>query len=170
MTQPPLLQLRASEGVVPVRWPLLKWIGNKLRSAPQIISYFPRDYLTYREPFVGSGGVLGTLSPDIAIASDALGPLVALWQTLKDDPSAVSRWYQERYDLMVELGKLPAYEHVKAAFNADPNPADLLFISRACYGGVVRFTGQGRFISTPCGAHTPMRPCLPFGIPSGNRN
>jgi DNA adenine methylase len=33
-----------------------------------------------------------------------------------------------------------------------------LFISRACYGGVVRFRKQDGGISTPCGVHDPVEP------------
>ena len=61
---------------------LLKWIGNKQRFAPQIISCFPYEFETYFEPFLGSGAVLGTLAPESAVASDALEPLVGIWQTL----------------------------------------------------------------------------------------
>lgn len=44
-----------------------------------------------------------------------------------------------------------------ADYNASPNPYDLLFLCRACYGGVVRFTKDGR-MSTPVGAHTAISP------------
>jgi len=58
----------------PFRSQLLKWIGNKQRFAHEIISYFPRDFKVYREPFLGSGAVLGTLAPTKAIGSDAFMP------------------------------------------------------------------------------------------------
>ena len=40
---------------------LLKWVGNKQRMASEIIRFFPDNYATYFEPFLGSGAVLGTL-------------------------------------------------------------------------------------------------------------
>lgn len=52
---------------------------------------------------------------------------------------------------------MQAFEAAKASYNNAPNGADLLFISRACYGGVVRFRKDG-FISTPCGVHSPISP------------
>ena len=35
--------------------------------------------------------------------------------------------------------KVASYEAIKASYNAAPNAADLLFLCRSCYGGVVRF-------------------------------
>src|SRR3990172_9505531 len=69
--------------VEPFNMSLLKWIGSKQRMAHEIISYFPVEYGTYFEPFLGSGGVLGTLVPRVAIASDTFAPLVDIWQNLK---------------------------------------------------------------------------------------
>ena len=61
---------------------LLKWIGNKQRFAHEIASFFPTDIRTYREPFLGSGAVLGALQPPKAVGSDVFAPLIEIWQTL----------------------------------------------------------------------------------------
>lgn len=137
---------------------LLKWIGNKQRQAPDIISYFPNDYGCYFEPFLGSGGVLGVLAPPKGLASDAFGPLVEIWKTLHDDPELLVSWYADRHALTGEMGKKEAYQHVLANYNASPNGADLVYLCRACYGGVVRFRKADGYMSTPCGAHTPISP------------
>ena len=34
----------------------------------------------------------------------------------------------------------------------------LIYLCRACYGGVVRFRQSDGYMSTPCGAHTPIAP------------
>ena len=137
---------------------LLKWIGNKQKFAAEIISYLPKQYGTYFEPFLGSGAVLAHLAPARAVASDAFGPLVEIWQKLHDDTEQLIRWYGERHELVAEMGKVEAYEYVKASYNASPNGADLLFLSRLCYGGVVRFRKADGYMSTPCGPHKPMPP------------
>lgn len=49
--------------VIPLTKGLLKWVGNKQRFASEIVSYFPLEFGSYFEPFVGSGGVLATLAP-----------------------------------------------------------------------------------------------------------
>lgn len=162
LTSPELLGFELdqmpSRQVAPFKMQLLKWIGNKQRFAHEIASYFPRRFGTYFEPFLGSGAVLGTLAPSEAIASDALKPLVEIWQTLAAEPDTLKSWYADRWRATMEGDKTEGYETVKAAYNADPNGADLLFLSRACYGGVVRFRQRDGYISTPCGIHTPIEP------------
>ncbi len=135
--------------------PLLKWIGNKQRYASQIVNFMP-EYNTYIEPFLGSGAVLGTLSPTSGIAGDALEPLVRIWQLLQADPQALVDHYSNVWHRYLEE-KESVYAQVRAAYNESPNPYDLLFLCRACYGGVVRFTKDGR-MSTPVGAHRAISP------------
>ncbi len=144
--------------VKPFRLQLLKWVGNKQRFADQIIGYFPSSFRTYFEPFVGSGAVLGTLRPHQAIAGDALSPLIEIWQALSDAPEELKTWYAARWQTVDAGDKVDEYERIKASYNAKPNGPDLLFISRSCYGGVVRFRQRDGFISTPCGSHRPISP------------
>src|SRR5579862_5318764 len=141
----------------PFKAQLLKWVGNKQRFAHEIAACFPDRFDRYVEPFLGSGGVLGTLAPCRGLAADVLKPLAELWAMVATKPGLVKEWYTERWALIATMGKVAAYEHVKAAYNESPSPGSLLFISRACYGGVMRFRRDG-YISTPCGAHDPIVP------------
>jgi DNA adenine methylase len=142
----------------PFKTQLLKWIGNKQRFAHEIVSYFPLEFGTYFEPFLGSGGVLATLAPGRAVGADAFAPLVEIWQALRSDPDRLKRWYAERWDQLRHEPKEVVYERVKAAYNARPNGADLLYLCRSCYGGVVRFRKADGYMSTPCGVHQPISP------------
>ncbi|SJM96587.1 DNA adenine methylase [Crenothrix polyspora] len=147
----------------PFRTQLLKWVGNKQKQADSIIKFFPKQFDTYFEPFLGSGGVLGVLAPEKAVASDIFEPLVQIWQMLHSDKEELKRQYAERYALIVQLGKKAAYAKVLTSYNQEPNGADLLFLCRACYGGVVRFRKNDGFMSTPVGVHDPVSPDS-FGI------
>ncbi len=135
---------------------LLKWVGNKQRFAHEIVSYFPAECGVYFEPFVGSGAVLATLAPERAVASDSFVPLIEIWRTLHDSPGKLKRWYADRQRAMMEGDKVEVYERIKASYNARPNGADLLFLCRSCYGGVVRFRQSDGYMSTPCGVHRPI--------------
>jgi len=137
---------------------LLKWIGNKQKFANEIIGYFPKDFGTYYEPFLGSGAVLAHLAPKRAVASDIFRPLIGIWQQLHENTEQLINWYEQRYLLIEKMGKVSAYEKIRADYNASPNAADLLFLSRACYGGVVRFRKVDGYMSTRCGPHSPMPP------------
>ncbi|TXH21444.1 MAG: DNA adenine methylase [Mycobacterium sp.] len=155
-TEPTLFEVCGP--VAPFKTQLLKWIGNKQRFAHEIVSYFPDDVATYFEPFLGSGAVLGTYAPRIGVASDALKPLAEIWMTLSSDPGELKGWYAERRSQVDPdySNKMEIYEKVKASYNNSPNGADLLYICRACYGGVVRFRKHDHYLSTPCGAHKPV--------------
>jgi DNA adenine methylase len=144
--------------VTPFTRQLLKWIGSKQRLAHAIVSYFPIQMGRYFEPFLGSGAVLGTLAPSAAIASDVFPPLIDIWQTLHRDPATLKRWYADRWNAVMNGEKVAEYEKIKASYNAEPNAADLLFLCRACYGGVVRFRKADGYMSTPCGVHSPISP------------
>ncbi len=143
---------------IPFRRPLLKWIGNKQRFAHIITSHFPDRIGTYFEPFLGSGAVLGTLTPDVAFATDSFTPLMEIWSTLQHQPELLKEWYRQRWHVMDAGDKKEEYARIKASYNARPNGADLLFLSRSCYGGVIRFRQADGYMSTPCGAHKPMLP------------
>lgn len=142
--------------VAPFKSQLLKWIGNKQRMAHSIANLFPGDMQGYHEVFLGSGAVLGTLAPERGYGSDVLPPLMEIWRTLSTDPELVKRWYAERREGWTPETKLELYERARASFNANPNGADLLYLCRTCYGGVVRFRKADGYMSTPCGAHVPM--------------
>lgn len=146
------------EPVPPFKTQLLKWIGNKQRFAHEIASYFPDDVKTYFEPFLGSGAVLGTYAPARAVASDALKPLAEIWMTLSGDSDELKGWYAARRSQVDAdfSNKQEIYEKVKASYNSSPNGADLLYVSRSCYGGVVRFRQSDHYLSTPCGVHKPI--------------
>lgn len=144
--------------VSPFRTQLLKWVGNKQRFAHEIISYFPTKFNRYIEPFLGSGAVLATLAPRRALGSDSFRPLIEIFQTLQRDPDLLKKWYTDRFNQLHRGMKEDEYEKIKASYNSNPNPADLLMISRACYGGVVRFRKEDGYISTPVGPHNPISP------------
>jgi DNA adenine methylase len=158
MMQRVLFNEQSGPDVTPLKSQLLKWIGNKQRFAREIVSYFPSSFGTYFEPFLGSGGVLGTLAPTSGVASDTFGPLVEIWSALRNEPVILKRWYAERWHALTSGDKKAGYERVKASYNANPNGADLVFLCRSCYGGVVRFRKADGFMSTPCGIHNPIAP------------
>ncbi len=148
----------SAEKVVPFKTQLLKWIGNKQKFAHEIISCFPDSFGSYYEPFIGSGGVMATLAPRQGFGSDTFSPLVEIWQTLVSDPERLKEWYSERWHIYYAGERVEQYEKIKASYNAGPNGADLLFLCRACYGGVVRFRKRDGYMSTPIGAHKPISP------------
>lgn len=135
---------------------LLKWVGNKHRFALIITSYFPKIYNKYIEPFVGTGAILATLSPHKGIAGDTLKPLIEIMLMVQNSPDILIESYSTNWHQYQKNPKA-YYSKVLDSFNKNPNSLDLLFLSRTCYGGVVRFTKEGK-MSTPIGPHKPIPP------------
>ena len=76
---------------------------------------------------------------------------MGIWSALREDPATVKHWYAERWETYTGAAdRVAAYERIRDAYNAHPNyPADFLFISRSCYGGVIRFPQAGRLLLHP---------------------
>ncbi|MCB0407564.1 MAG: DNA adenine methylase, partial [Bdellovibrionales bacterium] len=142
----------------PLKTQLLKWIGNKQRFAEEIISFFPETFNTFYEPFMGSGAVIATLAPVEGFGSDGFKSLAGIWEQLGKNPNTLIKWYKERWNFHQSGDPKEQYEKIKAKYNKRPNSADLLFLSRSCYGGVVRFRQADGYMSTPVGPHKPITP------------
>lgn len=140
----------------PPKAQLLKWVGNKQKFAVEITRYFPTDIKRYIEPFLGSGAILATVAPNNGLGSDTFKPLIEIWQKLATDPKGLLEWYSERRNRIGSESKEEVYKSILAAYNSNPNGADFLFLTRSCYGGIVRFRKADGYMSTPCGVHMPI--------------
>jgi len=140
----------------PPKSQLLKWVGNKQKFAGEISKCFPANFKTFYEPFLGSGAVMATVAPQQGIGSDVFKPLIEIWQKLKENPYELIEWYALRRNRIENEDPVQVYEDVKASFNFNHNGADFLYLTRTCYGGIVRFRKSDGYMSTPCGVHTPI--------------
>lgn len=150
--------VNSTDAVRPWKAQLLKWVGTKQRHAHEIIAHFPTTFGTYHEPFLGAGGVLGVLAPARARAADSFAPLIGVWSALRDRPQDLVAWYRSRWEAGEAGDRAAIYETVRARFNASREPADLIYLSRAAYGGVIRFRRRDGHMSTPPGHHRPIHP------------
>lgn len=141
----------------PPKVQLLKWVGSKHKFAKEMAIFFPESFKRYHEPFVGSGSILATISPENGFASDAYEPLIDIWQNLKEDPEIIIKWYSDRLDRFLAGDKKLIYEEIKSSFNQKPNGPDFLFLTRSCWGGVIRFRKADGYMSTPVGWHDPIK-------------
>lgn len=144
--------------------PLLKWVGSKRKVAKQIISYFPKEFNNYYEPFVGSGAVLAELmdektASDLincngSYASDSNQYLIEIFNYVKDNPQKIVDYYKENIEHYMD-DKVDNYNAIRKRYNENPNGMDFCLLSRTCYGGVIRFRKDG-YMSTPVGPHKPI--------------
>lgn len=124
--------------------PVIKWSGSKRSQANTIASFLPDHFNTYYEPFIGGGSMLYAISPDHAICGDICEPLIALWREIKHRPNELADSYALRWNRLQNDGYQVFYE-IRSRFNAHNNPEDLLFLSRTCVNGLIRFNNKGEF-------------------------
>ena len=124
--------------------PVIKWSGSKRSQAAQIIQYLPNRYNSYYEPFIGGGSILYAVNPHKAICGDICEPLISLWNKIKDCPDELAEEYRIRWTRLQEENYLVYYE-IRDQFNRTKQPEDLLFLSRTCVNGLIRFNAEGQF-------------------------
>lgn len=127
--------------------PVIKWSGSKRLMATELLKYVPKEFGVYYEPFVGGGSILYALSPDKAICGDVCVPLIDLWNEIKNNPKELAEAYRERWLRLQKEGGSVFYE-IRDDFNRTGSPEDLMFLSRTCINGLIRFNSQGLFNSS----------------------
>ena len=121
----------------------MKWSGSKRSVAGDLARMLPSGG-RYFEPFLGGGAVLGTQAGRPSTAGDIVPELVAIWEAAKTNPDDVCRQYELRWTRLQNEGHTAFYE-IRDDFNRDRSPHDLLFLSRTCVNGLIRFNRSGDF-------------------------
>jgi DNA adenine methylase len=99
------------------------------------------------EPFLGSGVVLFNLSPKRAIAADSNPHIISFYQEIqtKNITALKVKSFLEREGSLLQHRGQEYYYEVRDRFNSNHDPLDLLFLSRACFNGIMRFNKSGEF-------------------------
>ena len=63
--------------------PLIKWSGGKGDEIKNFEKYFPKDFDTYIEPFIGGGSVFFHINPKKAVIADVHTELIDLYKSIK---------------------------------------------------------------------------------------
>ncbi len=124
--------------------PVIKWSGSKSSQCDQIRKFFPKKFENYFEPFLGGGSVLYCAQPEQGVCGDICIPLIELWQEIQKNPETVALEYSKRWQQLQDEGYQVYYE-IRDRFNKNQNPFDLLFLSRTCVNGLIRFNDKGEF-------------------------
>ena len=124
-------------------FPVIKWSGSKRSQATRIVSLFPK-FERYYEPFLGGGSIMIRTGAKDAICGDICKPLVDLWNLIRDNPSKVIDSYESRWTTLQSDG-YQVYYKIRDRFNHKQDPHDLLFLSRTCVNGLIRFNQRGEF-------------------------
>ncbi len=135
--------------------------GSKRLLASRILDYMSGPVATLIEPFAGSAAI--TIAAALAgradrfLIGDSLAPLLTLWSGILSKPSQLADDYEA---LWVGQAKDPRtfYNDVRAEFNANGEPAKLLYLLARCVKNAVRFNPRGEFNQSPDHRRLGMRP------------
>jgi len=135
--------------------------GSKRALAPRIGALVPQDVDVWFEPFAGSAAMtLWALDARVArhyVIADVLAPIARLWQAVMDDPAATAQRYEEIW--REQKPDDPDYFNaVRARFNAEGDPVDLLYLICRCVKNAVRFNAAGNFTQSVDRRRLGMRP------------
>ena len=161
--------------------PFLKWAGGKRQLLPALREFYPGEFGTYHEPFLGSGAVFFDLAAAARLGSgrvhlhDVNADLVGCWSRLRDDPDAVVEGLRR---LEAGYRRAPG-DHFYRVRNRRFNPgrkkimngtspsaeaytaelaAMFIYLNRTGYNGLFRLNSSGLF-NVPRGRYKNPRIC-----------
>jgi len=128
--------------------PPIKCQGIKTKLVPLILSCAANvKFERWIEPFMGSGVVGLNARRPIALFADLNPHLVNFYSAIKEGtitPEATKAFLEKEGDLLEKVGGKHYYD-VRERFNEYGSPLDFLFLSRACFNGMIRFNSKGKF-------------------------
>lgn len=140
------------ETLVPAR-PFLKWAGGKTQILAQMEPFFPKDYRTYFEPFLGGGAVFFHLRPEKAVLADSNPELLNTFTVVRDDPEGLMKALDEHLTQRTEESYF--YE-VRATNPSTLSPVEraarTIFLNKTCFNGLYRVNADGNF-NVPWGGY-----------------
>ncbi len=123
--------------------PLIKWYGGKNDEIKIFEKYFPDNYDTYIEPFVGGGSVYFYLNPKKAIINDIHKELIDFYISISNGKS------RDIYDFM---NKSPndeiTYYNIRDEMEIKDeldNAKRFYYQRKTCFRGMLRYNKNGKF-------------------------
>ena len=123
--------------------PIIKWSGGKGDEIKMFEKYFPEQFTTYIEPFVGGGAVFFNLNPQKSVISDVHTELIDLYKSISEgnmehiynfmenNPNDQETYYKIR-DKMIIKDKLD-------------NAKRFYYQRKTCFRGMLRYNKNGNF-------------------------
>jgi len=130
--------------------PVLKWAGGKQALAERLIRYFPDQFGTYYEPFIGGGSVLLTLQPPKAVIGDRNDWLLDTYDAIRTDHLRVARHLGGMANTKEEFERIRRIQ--PESLDLHQRGAQLIYLNKTCFRGLFRVNRQGRF-NVPYGAY-----------------
>ncbi len=141
--------------------PPIKTQGIKTKLTPFIAGHIEWDWRgRWVEPFLGSGAVLLNIRPPRALVADSCVPIVNFYQAVQNGQINAGRveGFLRCEGERLRVEGADRYYQIRERFNNEGDPLDFLFVSRACFNGLVRFNQKGQFNTPFCKKPERFRP------------
>jgi DNA adenine methylase len=130
--------------------PPIKSQGIKTKLVPWISAVIPEYQGQWIEPFMGTGVVAFNVNSDKFFLSDINPHLINFYNEIKYNniTPLVVKEYLEIEGKKLKNANDNGYEHykfIRDRFNENFNPLDFLFLSRAGFNGMIRFSSKGKW-------------------------
>jgi DNA adenine methylase len=135
--------------------PFLKWAGGKSQLISQYVPYFPQNFATYYEPFLGGGAVFFYLFSKStkkfpAVLTDINPELVNVYCCVRDR-------VEELIELLAQHQNNHSQEYyyqMRSQLTGTPveMAARLIYLNKTCFNGLYRENSKGEF-NVPMGKY-----------------
>lgn len=142
--------------------PFLKWAGGKSQLIQQYIPYFPKNFETYHEPFLGGGAVFFYLyryqSNIQPFLTDINPELINAYCCVKDNVEQLISILEEH---QLRHNKKYYYDLRTCTFDTSiERAARLIYLNKTCFNGLYRENSKGEF-NVPIGKYKNPKICNP---------
>ena len=135
--------------------------GSKRKLAPVIDRYLPENIRTFYEPFAGSAAMTIYAAHHQRatrfVLGDSLPSMVALLRSIVERPAWTAARYREIWEGQTN-DPHGFFNEVRARYNEEQDPVDLLYLICRCVKNSVRFNGGGRFTQSADKRRSGMHP------------
>ena len=123
--------------------PFIQWVGGKREMIPQYEPFFPENFGTYFEPFLGGGAIYFHLQPRKAVLGDSNLELIKSYEGVRDNPESVIRLLKVLKDrhsaeLYSEIRNIDRKINIFEDLTNEQIAARLIYLNQTCFNGVYR--------------------------------
>ena len=167
-----MLDVNSKPRELPPR-PFLKWAGGKTKLIQQYLPYFPKEFTTYYEPFLGGGAVFfhllhgspfnkGNLRTGLpsksAVLTDINLELINAYRCVRDHLNELIFLLEQH---QMSHSKDYYYQMRSLVGGTDSErAARLIYLNKTCFNGLYRENSKGEF-NVPIGRYKNPKICHP---------
>ena len=138
--------------------PFVKWVGGKRQLMQDLENNFPKQFVTYHEPFLGGGAVMFNLltkKPQLSCnISDFNSDLILAYVTIRDKLGKLieslenhsKNYHKDSAEYYYQVRKQEPKQQIEKV-------SRLLFLNKTCFNGLYRVNKKGQF-NVPLGRYT----------------